>query len=37
MDPNPLTRMSFWSVVVGRLIASIQTTGTGQTSVQRYW
>ncbi|CAD5121146.1 DgyrCDS9681 [Dimorphilus gyrociliatus] len=36
MNANPLIRMSFWSVVVGRVIASVQTTGTGQTSVQRY-
>ena len=33
---DPTLRMSFWSVVVGRTISSMQTTGTGQTSVQRY-
>ena len=35
-DPDPTIRMTFWSVVVGRTVSSLQTTGTGQTSVQRY-
>ena len=33
---DPTLRMTFWSVVVGRTVSSLQTTGTGQTSVQRY-
>ena len=33
---DPTLRMSFWSIIVGRTVSSLQTTGTGQTSVQRY-
>ncbi|CAD5121145.1 DgyrCDS9680 [Dimorphilus gyrociliatus] len=33
---NPAIRLSIWSVMIGSFVNSHQTSGTGQTSVQRY-
>ena len=35
-DPNPTTRHSAWSLVVGGTIGWIATYGVNQASVQRY-
>ncbi|CAD5116122.1 DgyrCDS5047 [Dimorphilus gyrociliatus] len=36
MNPNPLIRLSFWTVIIGRFSQIISNTGTGQVSVQRF-
>lgn len=36
MDPNPLIRLSFWSVIIGRFFQITSSIGTGQVSVQRF-
>ena len=35
-SPDPTMRLTVWSLVVGRCFSAMQTTGTGQPSVQRY-